>query len=273
MSWQATAWAIKQTTGSPAAKLLLLTLANYADADGCCWPSQEVLAEDTEQSVDTVQRQLKKLVEARLIRKVPRSQGPGRWASRTYFLDMGVAKKTKPQSAARSEDEQPEPSAESDRSPIGVTGRNASVTLAEPTMPQGTRDHAATSPVTMPQPARDHAAPLRHKPSLEPESEPSLEASSSSSSETLPSNAPKPKPTVEERQKAFRVGRKGVEVIQNRIAQKIGFDGWEILQSLDEPELHRVTTLEERGRLDASAVERLRLDHVSAKRKLGGRAA
>ena len=82
MSWQATAWAVKQTAGSPSAKLLLLTLANYADADGCCWPSQEVLAVDTEQSVDTVQRRLKKLIDAGLTRKVPRAQGAGRWDSR-----------------------------------------------------------------------------------------------------------------------------------------------------------------------------------------------
>src|SRR4051794_23870284 len=102
MSWQATAWAVKQATGSAGCKLLLLTLANYADADGCCWPSQEVLAEDTEQSVDTVQRQLCKLEKANLIRKVARPMGPGRWASRTYFLNMGVAEMTMPQSAARS---------------------------------------------------------------------------------------------------------------------------------------------------------------------------
>jgi hypothetical protein len=52
MSWQATAWAEKQVTGSPARKVLLLVLANYADEDGICWPSQETLAKGTEQSLD-----------------------------------------------------------------------------------------------------------------------------------------------------------------------------------------------------------------------------
>ena len=40
MSWQATAWALRQKTGSSGCKLLLLTLANYADDTGCCWPGQ-----------------------------------------------------------------------------------------------------------------------------------------------------------------------------------------------------------------------------------------
>ena len=65
MSWKATAWAIRQTTGSSGRKVLLLALANYADEHGVCWPSQETLARNTEQSVDTVQRQLKKLLELR----------------------------------------------------------------------------------------------------------------------------------------------------------------------------------------------------------------
>ena len=254
MSWQATAWAVKQTAGSPSAKLLLLTLANYADADGCCWPSQEVLAADTEQSVDTVQRQLKKLIAAGLTRKVPRAQGAGRWDSRTYFLNMPVAEMSKPQSAARSDDAP------------NRSERDESVTGDASTMPQGARDHAATSPVTMPQPARSPCrTAMRCKPSLEPSSEPSLEASSSSIpvSAGSPVNteaSPKPlKPSVAERQKAFREGRKGVEVIQNRIARRIGFDGWEILGSLSARDLEMVTTLEERGKLDAAAIELLRL--------------
>src|ERR1035437_1764218 len=148
MSWQATAWAVKQTAGSPSAKLLVLTLANYADADGCCWPSQEVLAADTEQSVDTVQRQLKKLIAAGLTRKVPRAQGAGRWDSRTYFLNMPVAEMSKPQSAARSDDAP------------NRSERDESVTGDASTMPQGARDHAATSPVTMPQQPGHHAAQL-----------------------------------------------------------------------------------------------------------------
>jgi hypothetical protein len=154
MSWQATAWAVRQKTGSAGCKLLLLTLANYADDTGCCWPGQDTLKNDTEQSLDTIQRQLKKLETLGLVRKVPRPMGPGRWSSRTYFLNMTAAEMTKPQSAAWSEDDA------TGRQPTEPTGseRNDGVTPAVQSMPQGTWDHAAADPVTMPHQARDHAA-------------------------------------------------------------------------------------------------------------------
>jgi hypothetical protein len=240
MSWQATAWAVKQKTRSAGCKLLLLTLANYADDTGCCWPSQDTLKNDTEQSVDTIQRQLKKLEGLGLIRKIIRPMGPGRWSSRTYFLNLTVAEMTMPQNAAL-----PEERNEGD-------GSDASVTLAEcGTMPHQPRDHAAPAPVTMPHQPRDHAAPVRHEPSLEPPLEPSLEPSVTRATK-------KPKPVAAERQRAFEEGRKGVEVIQNRIARRLGYDGWEILGSLSKADLDRVTVLEERGQLDVIAIEVLR---------------
>src|ERR1035437_10308782 len=138
MSWQATAWAINQTTGVATCKLLLLTLANYADDTGCCWPSQETLSKDTEQSVDSVQRQLRKLEKLGLVRKVERPMGPGRWAGRTYFRNVTVAEMSKPQSAALRGD--------CDKSVGNLVG----------TMPQDTRDYAAPDPSTKPHQARDH---------------------------------------------------------------------------------------------------------------------
>ena len=65
MSWQAAAWAVRQNVGHPARKLLLLVIANYADEHGVCWPSQGRLAGEAEMSLDTVQRQTKKLNTAR----------------------------------------------------------------------------------------------------------------------------------------------------------------------------------------------------------------
>jgi hypothetical protein len=227
---------------------MLLTLANYADDTGCCWPSQETLARDTEQSLDSVQRYLRKLEKLELIRKVARPMGPGRWSSRTYFLPIPVAKMSKPQSAAQSDD---------------APERNETPQRDAFTIPQGARDHAANRPVTMPHQARHHAAPVRHEPSLEPSKEPSLEPLATLS--RISSGVEevfKPtlgRPTAAERQRAFSEERKGIEVLQHRIAQKIGGDGWEILGLLSSAELQRVTDLEERGRLDAAAIEFLRL--------------
>lgn len=61
MSVQAISWALSVKTGSPSAKLVLITIANYADERGVCWPSQHLIARQTEQSIDSVQRRLKEL--------------------------------------------------------------------------------------------------------------------------------------------------------------------------------------------------------------------
>ncbi len=105
MSWQATAWALQQQTGSSAAKLTLLALCNYADEDGICWPSQERLAAETEQSVDTVQRRIKQLAALGLVRVERREGARGQWAGKIYYLNLSVAKMTKPQNAVRSKAE------------------------------------------------------------------------------------------------------------------------------------------------------------------------
>lgn len=72
MSVQAVTWALAQKTGSPSAKAVLLALANYAGAAGESFPRQERLADETEQSVDSVQRRLKELVALGLIWKTGR---------------------------------------------------------------------------------------------------------------------------------------------------------------------------------------------------------
>lgn len=71
MSFQAVTWAIIQKTGSPSAKAVLWSLANYANDQWCCWPSQALLAHDSEQSVDSVQERLPKLEDLNLIRRIP----------------------------------------------------------------------------------------------------------------------------------------------------------------------------------------------------------
>lgn len=138
MSWQATAWAAKQVTGSPARKALLLALANYADAAGMSYPSQDTLARDTEQSTDTVQRQMKQLAALGLVRIEKRPAVKGQWPGLVYFLALPVAEMTEPQSAAR-----PEPHSHAARN-----GRHRAA-KATPAVPQNT-----------PSPCRSH---VRHE--------------------------------------------------------------------------------------------------------------
>ena len=66
MSFQAMTWAVEQKV-APLAKLLLLTLANYADAENKCWPSKERLASDTGMSKSSVCKYLNDLEAAGLV--------------------------------------------------------------------------------------------------------------------------------------------------------------------------------------------------------------
>ena len=102
MSWQATAWTLHQKVGHCGRKLLLLAIANYADEHGYCWPSQRTLSEHAEMSLDTVQRQTKKLITQGLISVTRAPKRRGQWQTFHYQLNMSDAA-TKPQIAATPE--------------------------------------------------------------------------------------------------------------------------------------------------------------------------
>jgi hypothetical protein len=214
MSWQAIDWAIRQTTGKAGRKLLLLALASYADKDGICWPSQETLARDTEQSVDTVQRELPMLEKRKLLRRERMPKRRGQWQGYLYKLPLQTYAAPKVQTAARS-----------------------------PDLRSG---HAAISALTRPQ-------SLRLKPSIEPSYEPSYEPSH----KIMTSDAAG-------RLQAFQGKQEGAEVVQNRIAQRIGDDGWLVLGAMNDAQRSRLSTLEREGQLDdetlAHAVLAVRLE-------------
>jgi hypothetical protein len=71
LSWQATAWAIKQRDiEESSTKFVLLCLANYAGEDGKnAFPAVSTLAEDTVLSESTVRRKLQDLEQAGYIAK------------------------------------------------------------------------------------------------------------------------------------------------------------------------------------------------------------
>lgn len=77
MSAQAQGWAWKVRTGNPTLKAVLVAVANYADENGLCWPSQARLARDTELSERTIARSLASLEEAGVIERTRRSDEDG----------------------------------------------------------------------------------------------------------------------------------------------------------------------------------------------------
>jgi DNA-binding transcriptional MocR family regulator len=187
---------MRQTAGAARRKLLLLALASYADENGVCWPSQETLARDTEQSVDTVQRQLDVLEELKLLERARMPKRRGQWQGHRYKLALQTDRPPRGQNVVRSRDLRP--------------------------------SQAAISTATRPQ-------SLRLKSSKEPSYEPSHA--------NLTGN-------YAERLEAFQRKQEGAEVIQNRIARRIGDDGWIVLGEMNDAQRSRLSTLERQGRLD-----------------------
>src|SRR5262249_38352716 len=86
MSIRAINWAFKQQVGKPSAKLVLVTLADHADADGKCWPSLRTIAARTELSRDTILRSVRLLESKGFLRVVHRHNGRS-LSSNMYYLD------------------------------------------------------------------------------------------------------------------------------------------------------------------------------------------
>jgi hypothetical protein len=154
------------------------------------------LARDTEQSVDTVQRQLDVLEQLKLLARERMPKRRGQWQGYRYTLCLHAGCGPRGQSAARRPDV-----------------RLGQAAISAPTRPQS----------------------LRHKPSIEPPSEPSRKIANSNSAERL---------------LAFQRKQEGIEVVQNRIARRIGADGWLLLGEMNDGQRSRLSTLERQGRLD-----------------------
>lgn len=83
MSIEAIRWAYQQEAGKAGPKFLLVTLADYANAEGECWPSVERLAADTEADRKSVLRWLAHLESLGLITTTHRGgAGTGRQTNR-----------------------------------------------------------------------------------------------------------------------------------------------------------------------------------------------
>ncbi len=81
----AVGWAFRVQCPSPLAKLVLLKLADHANDEGECWPSQGRIARDCGLPRETVNRQVKALSTAGLIRVENRANKTGK-QSNLYFL-------------------------------------------------------------------------------------------------------------------------------------------------------------------------------------------
>ena len=81
------AWSLEEVMGSEA--LVLLALADQANDEGFCWPSQQKLAPKARQSVSTLRRSLRSLEKMGLLTTITRSSTRGR-RSNLYLLHIGA---------------------------------------------------------------------------------------------------------------------------------------------------------------------------------------
>jgi DNA-binding transcriptional ArsR family regulator len=108
VSHEAYDWARRQKVGSTGRKAVLMALAEYADEEHSCFPSQATLAEITEQCERTVRAHLKALESDGLItrRHRPRREGRGRTSDR-YVLHVLPAEIAAPTDLPATGDDQP----------------------------------------------------------------------------------------------------------------------------------------------------------------------
>jgi hypothetical protein len=89
MSGKAMGWALEQSTELPVDKLVLIAIANFADEHHQCFPSRKTLAKLAMCSVDTVDRSIRRLIEAKMLAKDQRLADRGGLKSNCYSLPVG----------------------------------------------------------------------------------------------------------------------------------------------------------------------------------------
>lgn len=279
MSWQALDWAAKQKTGSPHAKLLLLLLANRADENGICWPSQLSLAEQAEQSDDTVQRHLKSL-EGRFILRARARRTAGRWPGYIYQLLMPsvpvaseAALQQQPSQARARRDAirraktAPLPAS----SGVATEPLRAARSSGLPTTPTEPLAAVRSGPLSAVSPGRSERCHQPAESGVEPVIEPSDEPSRLETSGRRKGSEPEAfagsrgstvAAAIEVRPKALRANApRRLDHIHARIASRIGPSGWEVLQQLSPDALAQIEGMERSGHLTDQAIEGLCSEH------------
>lgn len=95
MSIKAMNWAWEQQL-PPVPKLVLMALADNADDHGYCWPKMKTIAVKCSTSERTVQRTIKTLLAAGLLKKDARFSASGRQVSNGYTLALTYPDKLSP---------------------------------------------------------------------------------------------------------------------------------------------------------------------------------
>jgi hypothetical protein len=88
MSAKTSTWAWAQVVTPPAAKLVLMALADTANDDGTCWPSKRTVAAKTGISERSVRDNIVRLAASGFIRTEQRTRENGSQTSNLYILNL-----------------------------------------------------------------------------------------------------------------------------------------------------------------------------------------
>src|SRR4029453_7964972 len=227
MSWQALNWAAEQNTGSPHSKLLLLLLANRADENGICWPSQISLADQAEQSHDTVQRHLKSM-KGRFIARARTKRTKGRWPGYVYqplMPHVPIANSVDLQAQPARKRIARETIRRANQRPRGYQIGEGGAQLDTPLLKR--KPHRAQRPGPSRSPrchqARSQRCDRAAESGVEPLIEPSGERSSLEPSRATAAVSPGPRPRALQGPRSARL-----DLIHNEIAERLGSLGWSI---------------------------------------------
>jgi len=147
MSWKASAWAKTVKTGSPAAKAILLCVADYADEDNSCYPGQERLADESEQSVRSVRRHLDHLETIGAITRERRFDAKGHRTSDRFILHI-ERDLSKPKAAKNAEIAGKNPNGQSGRLESGSVPNGQIDLRSDETVLPANGDHPYRPPVS-----------------------------------------------------------------------------------------------------------------------------
>ncbi|MEZ8353623.1 helix-turn-helix domain-containing protein [Vibrio splendidus] len=145
-------------TGSPISKLVLLKLADNADARGVCFPSLNYLAQYCEVSVRTVKRHVNELERQGFVKRIKRFDDSGRQRSNIYQLRLPSGSHI--QQADLDQNEQAGP-AQVDRKQASLDETDFNETILEKTNIDKTDEHKSSFNTNSPNlPISDHSDTL-----------------------------------------------------------------------------------------------------------------
>jgi len=132
MSIHAIKWAWSKQCPSPTAKLVLVALADHANADGECWPTMKSVAELAGVSPRTVHDHIKALEDAGLLERIGRRKHRGEFRGWTFRLPVTDSASGSTPPVADDRQWQDTTSASGSQLPVPVAASFRSGTPSEP---------------------------------------------------------------------------------------------------------------------------------------------